>query len=139
MKTWWITAAVAAGCAMTSRTTADLPRCPEAPLPIAHLESYIELELPATRWVEMVFDAGEWRPSGHIAMPHHHATRLELTNVADFPALAHRRGERLRFTVEITSRAIDKVAGRQQWRVTFRARIIAACIPHQGSMEAGQR
>ena len=85
--------------------------------------------MPATYWVEMIFDGGEWRPADHIAMPHHHASRLELANQADFPALTARQGERVRFTVEMTSREIHQVAGRREWRATYRARIIAVCIP----------
>lgn len=123
---------MAAGCAMSGRSTAKLARCPEPVPDVPRLDSYAALEVPATRWVEMVFDQGEWRPSARIAMPHHHATRLELTNVDDFPVLADHQGERLRFTVEVTSREIHQVAGRREWRATYRARIVAACIPDQG-------
>ena len=100
---------------------------------VARLESYADLEVPATRWVEMVFDGGEWRPADHIAMPHHHASRLELANLADFPALTAHRGGRVRFTVEITSRDIHQVPGRAEWRATYFARIAAVCIPKQAA------
>jgi hypothetical protein len=95
---------------------------------VARLESYVDLQLPATRRVEMVSDGGDWRPADHIAMPHHHASRLELANVADFPALAA-RGGRVRFTVEIMSREIHQVPGRREWRATYFARIIDVCVP----------
>lgn len=88
-------------------------------------------ELPAICRVEMILDGGEWRPSAHVPMPRHHATRLELTNVTDFPALSAHQGERLRFTLEVTSREIHQVPGRSEWRATYRARIIAVCIPEQ--------
>ena len=87
------------------------------------------VQVPATYWVEMISDGNEWRPAEHIPMPHHHATRLELVNLADFPALAARQGERLRFTVEIASREIHQVSGRREWRATYHARIVAVCIP----------
>lgn len=105
----------------------SLPPCEESA--VARLESYVDLEVPATYWVEMVSDGGDWRPADRIAMPHHHASRLELANVADFPALTAHRGGRVRFTVEITSREIHQVPGRGEWRATYFARIIAVCIP----------
>jgi len=96
---------------------------------VARLESYIDVQVPATYWVEMISDGNGWRPAEHIPMPHHHATRLELANLADFPALSARKGERLRFTVEIASREIRQVSGRREWRATYHARIVAVCIP----------
>jgi hypothetical protein len=103
--------------------------CEESAPAVARLESYLDLQMPATYWVEMISDGNEWRPAEHIPMPHHHATRLELANLADFPALTARQGERLRFTVEIASREIHQVSGRREWRTTYHARIIAVCIP----------
>ncbi len=101
--------------------------CEESAL--AQLKSYVDVEVPATRWVDMVSDGGDWRPADHIAMPHHHASRLELANVADFPALTAHQSGRVRFTVEITSREIHQVPGRREWRATYFARIIAVCVP----------
>jgi hypothetical protein len=62
-------------------------------------------------------------------MPHHHATRLELTNVAAFPALAHHRDSRVRLTVDIRSRDTRKVPNRNEWRATYAATIVDACVP----------
>ena len=106
------------------------PPCEESAPAVARLESYRDLQVPATYWVEMISDDGsEWRPADHIPMPPHHATRLELANLADFPGLTARPGERVRFTVEITSREIHQVSGRREWRATYRARIVAVCRP----------
>ena len=44
------------------------------------LGSYVDVKVPAKYWVDMTWQDGEWRPAEHIPMPHHHATRLELTN-----------------------------------------------------------
>jgi hypothetical protein len=96
---------------------------------VARLASYVDVQVPATYWVEMISDGGEWRPADHIPMPHHHATRLELVNLADFPALNAHHGERVRFTVEITSREIRQVPARGEWRATYHARIVGVCIP----------
>jgi hypothetical protein len=62
-------------------------------------------------------------------MPHHHATRLELTNVAAFPALARHRDRRVRLTIDVTSREIRKVSDRNEWRATYAATIVQACLP----------
>ena len=104
-----------------------LPPCEESA--VARLETYVDLAVPATRWVVMVSDGSAWRPADHVAMPHHHASRLELANVADFPALTAHQGGRVRFTVEITSREIHQVPGRGEWRATYFARIVSVCIP----------
>lgn len=107
----------------------DLLPCEQAAPAVAALTSYVDVQVPGTYQVDMILDGGEWRPADPIAMPHHHATRLELSNVADFPALAARHGERVRFTLEITSREIQQVSGRREWRATYGARIVAVCLP----------
>ena len=54
--------------------------------------------------------------------------RLKLTNVADVTGLAAHRNKRDRFTVEIASRDIRKVPDRNEWRATYRARILGVCV-----------
>ena len=93
------------------------------------LASYVDVKVPAKYWVDMTWQDGEWRPAEHIPMPHHHATRLELTNVLEFASLSANRNKRVRFTVEIASRDIRKVADRNEWRTTYRARILSLCVP----------
>jgi hypothetical protein len=106
-----------------------LPTCYERPAGVPQLASYVDVKVPAKYWVDMTWQDGEWRPAAHIPMPHHHATRFELTNVTEFAALARHRDKRVRFTVEITSRDIRKVPGRDEWRATYHARILALCVP----------
>ena len=108
---------------------ARLPACGDPPAGVPQLASYVDVKLPATYWVDMTWQDGEWRPAEHIPMPHHHATRLELTNAADFTSLVAHRSKRVRFTVEIASRDIRKVANRNEWRATYRARILGVCVP----------
>ena len=96
------------------------------------LTSYVDVKVPAKYWVDMTWQDGEWRPAAHLPMPHHHATRLELTNVAEFAALATHRDKRVRLTVEIAARDIRKVPGRDEWRATYRARILDACVHPAG-------
>ena len=103
--------------------------CAEPPAGVSQLASYVDVKVPAKYWVDMIWQDGEWRPAAHIPMPHHHATRLELTNVAEFAALATHRDKRVRLTVEIASRDIRKVPDRNEWRATYRARILALCTP----------
>lgn len=96
---------------------------------IRHLQSYWDVQLQAVYWIDLVFNGTEWWPETTLPMPHHHATRLELTNMADFPALAAHQASRVRFTLEVTTRDIQQVPGRHQWRVTYHARIVGVCAP----------
>jgi hypothetical protein len=108
---------------------ATLPACGEPAAAARKLDSYVTAEVPGTYWLDMVFADTEWRPAESIAMPHHHATRLELTNLAEHPALAAHQVRTVRFTVELLTRDIRQVAGRNEWRATYQARIVAVCAP----------
>jgi hypothetical protein len=125
-----------AACARTSATVTDRQGSDSVPLPACgapktgsqRLESYLDVRIPGSYWVDMVFEGGEWAPAERIPMPHHHATRLELTNLGDFALSAH-QARRLRFTLEITSREINQVPGRRQWRAVYSARVLEVCLP----------
>lgn len=93
------------------------------------LVDYAAARLPGIYRVDMVADGGDWRPAAPIRMPMHHATRLALDDLARHPALAEHRGERVRFTLELTSREIDRVPDRHEWHATYHARIVATCRP----------
>ncbi len=108
---------------------APLPACGDPSAGVPQLASYVDVKVPAKYWVDMTWQDSEWRPAEHIPMPQHHATRLELTNVADFASLATHRDKRVRFTVEFASRDVRKVPGRNEWRATYRARILGVCVP----------
>ena len=101
--------------------------CGEPRPGVPRLESYAGVQIPGTYWVDMTFDGREWSPATPIGMPAHHASRLELTNLADFPALASHQAGRLRLSVEITAREVREVASRNQWRAEYYARIVEAC------------
>jgi hypothetical protein len=106
-----------------------LSGCGEPPAGVPQLASYVGVKVPAKYWVDMTWQDGGWRPADHIPMPHHHATRLELANLAEFPSLAANRAGRVRFTVEIVSQEIRKVPNRNEWRATYSAKIISVCEP----------
>ena len=91
------------------------------------LESYARVQIPGTYWVDMTFDDREWSPAAPIGMPAHHASRLELTNLDDFPVLASYQAERLRISVEIMARELREVASRNQVRAQYFARIVEVC------------
>jgi hypothetical protein len=105
-----------------------LERCAEPTCP--QLSSYVTVEVPGTYWVDVTFER-EWTPAEYIPMPHHHATRLELTNEAELPALAAHRTQRVRLTIAIESREIYRAGSRDTgaWRAIYRARILEACVP----------
>jgi hypothetical protein len=112
-----------------SNDQADLPSCGESAPGSRQLESYFDVEVPAIYWIDLVFDVDEWGPPATLPMPYHHATRLELVNTAEFPSLSAHRAQRIRFTLKIESREIHQVADRRQWRATYHAEILSACIP----------
>lgn len=118
------TDAVATTNAASSEAVAPDQRCTEGAAP--QLTSYLEAKVPATYWLDLTFDGGEWRPASFLPMPHHHATRLELANVADFPELA-RTHPRVRVTLELTAREVRQVPGQHRWRTTYHARLLTVC------------
>jgi hypothetical protein len=118
------------GRARASDKAAGLAKCGgSAPANVPQLTSYIDVRVPARYWIEVTWRDGEWQPADHLPMPHHHATRLELTNLAAFPALARHREGRVRLTIDVSSRETHKVPNRNEWRTTYTATIVAACAP----------
>lgn len=103
-------------------------RCGAAPVDVPQLASYWDAAPPRKFWLDMRHDRA-WEPAAQLAMPYHHASRLELTNLAAFPALDALRDRRVRFTIEITGREIEKRAHEDEWLATYAARIAAVCVP----------
>jgi hypothetical protein len=95
---------------------------------VPRLASYNDVQVPGRYWVDVTWQDGEWRPADPLPMPHHHATRLELTNLAAFPALVRHRDARVRVTIDVTSRDVRKVPDRNEWRATYAATIVEACV-----------
>ena len=132
----WLSLGLAAGLcsllvvcsARASDKPAGLAKCGPPPADVPQLKSYVDVQVPARYWLEVVWRDGEWQPAEHLPMPHHHATRLEVTNVADFPALAKHRDARVRMTIDVRSRDIRKVPNRDEWRATYAAAMVAACV-----------
>jgi hypothetical protein len=96
---------------------------------VPQLASFIEVQVPARYWVDVRWQGAQWHPAEPLPMPHHHATRLELTNVATFPGLTKHRDARVRLTIDVRSREIHKVPNRNEWRATYTATIVDACLP----------
>jgi hypothetical protein len=96
--------------------------CPEPA--VARLESYWNVEIGQRYWLDMIREDGEWRPAASIPMPHHHATRLELVNLDEFPQLGG--ATRARLVVVLVSRDIEQ-ARPGQWFTTHHARVVEGC------------
>ncbi|MBX3218823.1 MAG: hypothetical protein KF850_42850 [Labilithrix sp.] len=107
------------------------PASPDAGAP--RLASFVAVDVPGTYWIDLVFADSEWSLPGYIPMPHHHATRIELTNLAEHPVLTSVGGAHaarpLRFALELASHEVTKVPGRDAWRATYFARILEVCAP----------
>jgi hypothetical protein len=57
-----------------------------------------------------------------------HASGKAPPLATEFLSLSAHRNKRVRFTFEITSRDIRRVADRNEWRATYSARIFALCL-----------
>jgi len=101
------------------------PPCPGPAVP--RLESYLDVRIPDVYWLEMNHGSGGWEPAQHLRMPLHHATRLDLTNLADFPHLAAGVTGPVRLVIEITARDIEHDPARATWFATYHARIVEVC------------
>src|SRR5215471_13014735 len=81
-------AACAAACANPGRAEPPRPHAgnPEVSSNCTgkRLASFGEITIPSTFDVDMVLEDGEWRPAPSIRLVLHHATRVELENLADF-------------------------------------------------------
>jgi hypothetical protein len=62
-------------------------------------------------------------------MPHHHSSRLDWTNLVDYPGLATAGSSPLRFVFDLQSREITAVPSQHRWRARYRAQVMAVCRP----------
>lgn len=140
---FWLPAlAAAAGChgAPTPPPTAPATRTAAAPTVTAaaagpacatpsapQLTSYLDARVPGTCWLDMVHAGPDWQPAEQLPMPFHHATRIELDNLAAYPQLAAATAGRVRFVLEFTTRDLDHDTARNTWFATYHARIVDAC------------
>ena len=116
--------------AHASDKTVGLAKCGGTPpANVQRLASFIDIQVPSRYWVDVTWRGGQWHPADPLPMPHHHATRLELTNEAAFPALTKHREGRVRLTIDVSSRETHKVPNRNDWRTTYTATIVQACVP----------
>ena len=98
------------------------------------LASFGDVTIPSTFDVDMVLD-GEWRPAPSIRLVLHHATRLELENLADFEkGLPTAAGARAVFTLTFVDERIEPPAsGGGYFRSTYVARLTRVCEPAPAS------
>ncbi len=99
------------------------------PTSLAQLDSWSTAKVPGVYWLDVQRASHGWEPAERIPMPQHHATRLELTNVAEMPLLGGPTGARARIVVELTDRDIQHDAQRSTWFATYRARVVEVCAP----------
>ncbi len=96
------------------------------------LRDYGALKPGMSLYVDVKADpVGELVPIASIAMPDRHASRLEYTNLADWPVLEQAANTVLRIGFTYLDRHIAKLPQRLQWRATYRARIQEVCRPSE--------
>jgi len=96
---------------------------------VAELDSYMNVSVPGTYWVDMIYDqaGGAWKFARSMKMPERHSTHLRLTNLGEYSRLDAHRHQRLRFTIEVDRREVREVPDRAQWQVTYEARVSSVC------------
>ena len=99
------------------------------PTSVARLESWSDARVPGVYWLDVRLADSGWEPAEPIPMPHDHATRLELTNVAEIPLLGRAPGAKVRVVVELIDRDVQHDEGRSTWFATYEARVIEVCAP----------
>lgn len=102
-------------------------RCPTSADQPPELTSYLEANVPGRYWIDLAVRDGDWQPASALPMPRHHASRLELDNLAQFPELSRGDLRRVRATVELVARDVRQVPGQHQWRATYHAKLLAVC------------
>lgn len=109
---------------------------PPSPEGIPRLTSAHELEVPGDYWFEACLEHGQWMPVPALAVLPHHAVRIDLTNLDDFPELAAHAGDRMRFEVHVVARELRVVDSRSHaWRNTLRAQIRGVRVAEPGGVE----
>jgi hypothetical protein len=127
-------AGCAAGCANPGH--AEPPRPPAGNSEVSssctnkRLASFDEVTIPSTFDVEMLLDdARQWYPAPSIRILLHHATRIELENLADFEeGLPTASGARAVLTLAFVGERIVPGSG-GYFRSTYFARITRVCEP----------
>lgn len=114
--------------AARARRDAPIPACDGAPEAAPRLESYLDAAPGARFHLDVTWDArAGWAPAAFIAMPHHHSSRIEWANLAEWPRLDELRAERLRFRFVLGETKIEKVPGEHRWWATYPATIEGVC------------
>ncbi|MBI2684747.1 MAG: DUF3630 family protein [Acidobacteria bacterium] len=109
--------------------------CGEPPAKIPQLTAAHGFRTPGRYWLEMTFASGAWMPSPPLAVLPHHAARVELANIREFPSLAMHQNDRVRFTVQVLARDVRQAGENGQWRDTLLARIHDVCVAAKGQAE----
>jgi len=125
---------LAAACAATQPPRAvSVPACAESGAQPSLFQT-LDARIPGTYRVDMTYDGGEWVPATLVGSPLHHATRVELVNLADFEPLPHDRP--LTFVVELLDQEVREATtgaenagarGGKSLRSTYRAKIVSIC------------
>jgi len=147
----WLLASVTLLCCAQPKTRADTLSTAEAassPAPVAakdapavprptcadphsatlpHLQSVVAIKPHDVFWVKVLATAQEWTLAEPVALPYHHALRLEFSNQSEFPAFPEKPEQTLRVSFEVTAQDIRQVPGRRQWRNTISARLLEVC------------
>lgn len=96
--------------------------------PAEKLASFLSVEPHATYWIDMYDDGAGWQPIEPLPVPDDHATRIELTNAAEFDHRFARGTRRARFLIEIRSRETRPGASGRLWFTTYHAHILETCV-----------
>jgi hypothetical protein len=111
----------------TGAVSMTRPTCSDPDPQRPHLKSLLNLKPSDIYWINVRANGTDWTLAESVAIPHHHALRVEFENQAEFPAFPEAPQQALRVTFQVTAEDIQAVPDRHEWRNTVRARLIDVC------------
>jgi hypothetical protein len=96
---------------------------------VPRLDSYIGIAPQSEFYVDVKWEKpGGFVPTTPIKMPLHHSSRLEWTNLEQWPVLRQRHEQVLRIHFKYLGAKIEKIPDRNRWSATYSAEIEGICL-----------
>jgi hypothetical protein len=93
---------------------------------VPRLDSYVGIAPQSEFYVDVKWEEpGGFVPATPIKMPLHHSSRLEWTNLEQWPVLRQRREQVLRIRFKYLG---EKIPDQNRWSVTYSAEIEDICL-----------
>lgn len=96
---------------------------------VPRLDSYLGIAPRSEFYVDVKWEEpGGFVPATPIKMPLHHSSRLEWTNLKQWPTLRQRHERVLRIRFKYLGAKIEKIPDQNRWSATYSAEIEDICL-----------